>query len=55
MDDGDLEINVSDELYDALKRQGKANGRTPDEEARAILIAALSPDTGHAPDADGSG
>ena len=52
MDDDDLGIEVSDELYAALAQQAEANGRTPEEEARVILIAALealSDDSGATP------
>lgn len=44
MDDADLRIEVSGELYEALERRAEANGRTPNEEARAILIAAFPTD-----------
>lgn len=44
MDDTDLVLDISEELYEALRRQGEVNGRTPDEEARAILIAAVQTD-----------
>ena len=54
MDNADLAIDVSDDLYAALIRQAEANRRTPDDEARAILIAALSPEMGQTSDTDGS-
>lgn len=41
MDDDDLGIEIPDELYAALVEQAGANGRTPEEEARVILITAL--------------
>ncbi|WP_299567822.1 hypothetical protein [uncultured Sulfitobacter sp.] len=44
MDDNDLEIEISDELYAAIAKRAETNQRTPEEEARAILIAALRPD-----------
>ena len=55
MDDADLAIDVSDDLYAAFVRQAEANRRTPDDEARAILIATLPPKTGQTSDTDGSG
>ncbi|MEX3017949.1 FitA-like ribbon-helix-helix domain-containing protein [Gymnodinialimonas hymeniacidonis] len=44
MAENDLEIEISDELYAAIAKRAKTNKRTPEEEARAILIAALRPD-----------
>jgi len=41
MAENDLFIHVSDELRAALQRQAETNGRTVEEEARAILFAAL--------------
>ncbi len=45
MDESDLFIHVSDELRAALQRQAETNGRTVEEEARAILFAALDAST----------
>lgn len=44
MNDSDLEIEISDELYAAIAKRAEMNKRTPEEDACAILIAALRPD-----------
>lgn len=41
MDDADLRIDVPDEVYRTLHRWAEASGRTPDEEAHAILLVAF--------------
>jgi len=40
-DQDDLKIDISDEAFAALQRRAEETGRTPEEEARAILIEAL--------------
>lgn len=46
MDDADLGIEISDDLYAALAQQAEANQRTPEEELRAILTAAIEKASG---------
>jgi len=44
MDEPDLTIDISDEAFAALQQRTKETGRTPEDEARAILIAAFEPE-----------
>jgi plasmid stability protein len=44
MDERDLTIDMSDEAFAVLQKQAKETGRTPEDEARAILIAAFEPE-----------
>ena len=39
-----LQIDLSGETYEALQQRAEANGRTMEDEARVILIAALQAD-----------
>ena len=55
MADDDLTLDLSDELYDALRLRAETAGRTPDEEARAILVAVLSSSPALPSGPDGSG
>ncbi|MFC6589791.1 hypothetical protein ACFQDZ_23380 [Sulfitobacter pacificus] len=41
MDDVDLTIDIPEELFAILAQRAEEKQRTPDEEARAILITAL--------------
>lgn len=42
MDDNEPGIPIDDNLYAALAQQAEANQRTPVEELRAILTAAIA-------------
>ncbi len=48
MDENDLGIEISDDLYAALAQQAEANQRTPEEELCAILTAAIEQASGDA-------